>query len=155
MPYTAQQVLEMVQHCRSLEDVNGRYETDDIEAALTDYAARLEQQEQRLSVRITKPYDVTPDPQPSRYDEWVIPDQVAGLLREEGRREVYEQIAALMPTRHVSYDMDTKKSIRECAFCLARNERGYDITETVTHAPDCLYLKATQALTPTSQSPPR
>jgi hypothetical protein len=56
--------------------------------------------------------------------------------REEGRREVLREIARLPHTRHEGIISE----VGLCAFCVE------PVTQMSDHAPDCLWLRASQVL---------
>ena len=77
-----------------------------------------------ISVRFIKEYDVSKDQQITPWDVQMVRD----IWREEGRRDILRQIAA-MPEHYDNH---------ECAFC-GNCSCG---TPQELHKPDCLWLQA-------------
>lgn len=136
MTYTSAKLREKIAAYQSDADA-GVEDWREIVSMLTAYAERLEQDEQTPS-----PADV------SLYIRNAIDHG-----REEGRREVYREIAKLDP-------YDTAGDADCCNFC------GYDMhqgqpdshcddgsTWTPNHEPDCLWIRATAALRETTPTP--
>lgn len=97
--------------------------------ALDAFAQRLERDESGPAIRFTKAYMVGPKADVDVYEE---------SLREEGRREVLKEIAALK-CDSVSGDMGA------CNFC------DPDIMSSEAHRTNCLWLRAQQV---TNSQPP-
>lgn len=121
MTFTAAEVRRLADELRTVQFP----ETLRYAQALMAYADRLEQDE-REEASATKLADALTDKTNLFYQN----------AREEGRREVYAEIAERDPA--VSDDGDSY-----CFFCGA-------IVDILEHEPDCLWLKAQQIRTPAS-----
>lgn len=113
---------------------------------LRQYAARLDQdaqpratdQQSGVSMRFVKQFDITTDKLPTLRSLMYgpFPPEYWETVREEGRRSVYAEVAAMMPYESNPEGPDY------CWFC-GKNRVSFTVAE---HTLGCLYLRATQAL---------